>query len=81
MFKHSAGEDILDQIRFSADQGFTAWEDNGAGRRPVDVQNKIGETLDKLGMTMGVFVSFGDFAKNDFVTRTDKEYQDQIRKN
>ena len=80
MFKHSAGEDILDQIRFSADQGFTAWEDNGAGRRPVDVQNKIGETLDKLGMTMGVFVSFGDFAKNDFVTRTDKEYQDEIRR-
>ncbi len=80
MFKHSAGEDILDQIRFSADQGFTAWEDNGAGRRPSDMQDKIGETLDKLGMTMGVFVSFGDFAKNDFVTRTDKEYQDEIRR-
>ena len=80
MFKNSAGEDMLDQIRFSADQGFTAWEDNGAGGRPVDVQNKIGETIDQLGMTMGVFVSFGDFAKNDFVTRTDKEYQDEIRK-
>ena len=80
MFRHSAGEDILDQIRFSADQGFTAWEDNGAGGRPVDVQNQIGETLDRLGMTMGVFVSFGDFAENDFVTRTDKEYQDEIRK-
>ena len=81
MFKNSAGDDILDQIRFSADQGFTAWEDNGAGRRPVDIQNKIGETIDKLGMTMGVFVSFGDFETNDFVTRSDKEYQDEIRKN
>ena len=80
MFKNSAGEDLLDQIRFSADQGFTAWEDNGAGDRPVDLQNKIGETLDQLGMTMGVFVSFGDFDDNDFVTRTDKEYQDEIRK-
>ena len=80
MFQHSAGDDILDQIRFSADQGFTAWEDNGAGRRAVELQNKIGETLNQLGMTMGVFVSFADFDTNDFVTRTDKEYQDEIRK-
>ena len=25
MFKHSAGDDPLDQLRFAADQGFTAW--------------------------------------------------------
>ena len=29
MFRHSAGDDLLDQLRFMADQGFTAFEDNG----------------------------------------------------
>jgi len=56
MFKESAGEDLLDQIRFMADQGFTAFEDNGMMGRPVEVQQQIGDLLEKLGMTMGVFV-------------------------
>ena len=29
MFKHSAGDDLIDQLKFASDQGFTAWEDNG----------------------------------------------------
>ena len=29
MFEASAGKDLTDQLRFAADQGFTAWEDNG----------------------------------------------------
>ena len=36
MFEQSAGKDPLDQIRFMADNGFRAFEDNGmmsAGRR------------------------------------------------
>lgn len=82
MFKESAGEDIIDQIKFSADQGFTAWEDNGAMRRPVELQSKMGQTLQKLGMTMGVFVSFGSASgkESDFVTQTDKEYREGLRK-
>jgi hydroxypyruvate isomerase len=56
MFEQSAGKDLLDQLRFMADQGFTAFEDNGLMKRPVDVQQQIGQTLEKLGMTMGVFV-------------------------
>ncbi len=56
MFKHSAGEDLIDQIKFMADNGFTAFEDNGMMKRDVETQNKIGETLAKLDMTMGVFV-------------------------
>jgi hydroxypyruvate isomerase len=82
MFKESAGEDILDQMKFAADQGFTAWEDNGAMRRPVELQTRMGETLQKLGMTMGVFVSFGSASGKefDFVTQTDKEYREGLRK-
>lgn len=56
MFKHHAGEDLIDQLNFMADQGFTAFEDNGLMGRDITVQTKIGETLAKRGMTMGVFV-------------------------
>ncbi len=56
MFQSSAGADLLDQLRFMADSGFTAFEDNGLMRRPVEVQQQIGDLLAKRGMTMGVFV-------------------------
>lgn len=56
MFKNSAGEDLIDQIKFMADQGFTAFEDNGLMKRDTALQTKIGETLAKLNMNMGVFV-------------------------
>src|SRR5680860_48343 len=55
MFKNSAGDDLIDQIKFMADQGFTAFEDNGMMGREPALQSKIGETLAKLNMTMGVF--------------------------
>ena len=56
MFKHHAGEDPIDQINFMADQGFTAFEDNGMMKRDVTLQTKMGEALAKHNMTMGVFV-------------------------
>lgn len=59
MFKSSAGEDFIDQIKFMADQGFRAIEDNGLLGRPVAEQERIGKTLSQLGMTMGVFVIEG----------------------
>jgi hydroxypyruvate isomerase len=59
MFKHSAGEDLFDQLQFMADNGFMALEDNGMLKRPVETQKKIGETLNKLDMKMGVFVVDG----------------------
>ncbi len=56
MFKNSAGDDLIDQIKFMADQGFTAFEDNGMMGREPAMQEKIGETLADLNMLMGVFV-------------------------
>jgi hydroxypyruvate isomerase len=55
-FRNSAGEDPLDQIRFMADEGFTALEDNGMMNRTPELQQQMGDLLAKLGMTMGVFV-------------------------
>jgi hydroxypyruvate isomerase len=59
MFKNSAGDDLLDQLRFMADSGFMALEDNGLMKRPVEVQQQIGDFLAKREMTMGVFVIDG----------------------
>ena len=56
MFKNSAGDDFIEQIKFAHSMGFRAIEDNGMMGRPVEQQKKIGDTLAKLGMTMGVFV-------------------------
>lgn len=67
MFKHHAGDDPLDQIRFMHDEGFTAFEDNGMRGRPPELQQKIGDLLEKLGMTMGVFVANSNgFGKPSF---------------
>lgn len=56
MFKNLAGDDLIDQLKFMADNGFTALEDNGMMGRTPEMQTKIGETMAKLGMDMGVFV-------------------------
>ncbi len=56
MFRNSAGDNFIDQIKFAYDQGFRAIEDNGMAKRPVEQQQQIGDALAKLGMSMGVFV-------------------------
>ena len=56
MFKHHAGSDPMDQLRFMLEQGFTAFEDNNMKKRDVEVQNKIGAFILKNNMKMGVFV-------------------------
>jgi len=47
----------IEQIAFAADQGFTAWEDNEAGTRPVAEQVAMAKALQQRNMTMGVFVA------------------------
>jgi hydroxypyruvate isomerase len=80
MFENSAGKDLVDQLKFMADEGFTALEDNGMMGRPTDVQAKIGETLAKLGMTMGVFVVDGGDNWKTSLTTGKPEFRDQFLK-
>ena len=56
MFENSAGKDVIDQLKYMNDSGFTAMEDNGMMGRTPEQQSKIGETMAKFGMKMGVFV-------------------------
>lgn len=59
MFKGHSGNDLVDQLKFMADQGFRSLEDNGLLGRSIEDQNRIGNTLEQLGMRMGVFVIDG----------------------
>lgn len=56
MFAAHAGKDFIEQIKWAHDQGFRSIEDNGMMSRTPEMQSKIGDTLAKLGMQMGVFV-------------------------
>jgi hydroxypyruvate isomerase len=68
MFSNHAAN-FIDQIKFMHDQGFRAIEDNGMLKRSKEEQDKIGATLAKLGMTMGVFVvDAGDNWKISYTT-------------
>lgn len=73
MFKHSAGEDPIDQIKFMADQGFTAFEDNSLSNRDASLQRKIGQALADLKMEMGVFVGNWKVRRGDGLAKGDPE--------
>ncbi len=79
MFRHHAGDDPIEQIKFMADQGFTALEDNGMMGRPVELQERIAGEMSRLGMTMGVFVAYAEFGDRTFVHR-DQDVRDMLVK-
>lgn len=69
MFKNHAGDDLIDQLNFMDDAGFKALEDNGLMDKPAETQKKIGNTLAKNGMKMGVFViDAGDNWKTSYAS-------------
>lgn len=57
MFSQHAGEDPISQLEFMADQGFMALEDNEMRKRPIELQQRMADTMARLGMQMGVFVA------------------------
>lgn len=76
MFKNHAGNDPIDQLNFMADQGFTAFEDNGMMKRDIATQTKMGETLAKHNMSMGVFVVDKGGNMNNTLAAGKKEHVD-----
>ena len=80
MFKSHAGEDLVDQLKFAADQGFTAWEDNGMAGRAVEVQERLAQAMSKLGITMGVFVAMADFQNVTFASAKPEAAADIVAK-
>ena len=77
-FKNNGGADFVDQIKYMYDMGFRSIEDNGMLKRPKEQQDKIGSTLAKLGMTMGVFVVDGGDNWKVSYTTGNKEFTDKF---
>ncbi len=69
MFKNLAGDDHIDQMKFMADEGFTAVFDNGLPDKPKELQNKIVKEAERLGLAIGPFAAYAEFKKPTFVTR------------
>jgi len=81
MFKNHAGADEIDQLKFMYDMGFRSLEDNGLMGRTPEMQTKIGDTLAKLGMTMGVFViQYEGFFDKQTMTTGSKEWAETFTK-
>ena len=76
-FNGHAGKDPIDNLKFMADQGFSAMFDNGMMGKPKDLQEKIATEMSRLDMTLGPFVLYADFGVKSFVTR-DKEIRDML---
>ncbi len=80
MFRQLSGKDLIDQLNFAADEGFTAWEDNGMKRRSLDLQNKIAKTMEQRGIQMGVVSALiGIWGKVNFAGNN-KNNRDEILK-
>lgn len=81
MFKNSAGEDLIDQLKFIADTGFHALEDNGMKGRTVETQEAIASEMGRLGMDMGVFVAHKIYWNEPGLVSKDKheEFLSDIR--
>jgi hydroxypyruvate isomerase len=76
MFRAHAGDDFIEQIKFAHSMGFRAIEDNGMMGRTPAMQEKIGNTLSSLGMSMGVFViSFDNWPLSVSMTSGDKTWR------
>ena len=81
MFESMAGKDLIDQIQFMHDQGFRSLEDNGMKNRSKKTQNDIAKKMEKLGMSMGVFVGHKIYWKEPNLTSGDKSLQDEFIEN
>lgn len=77
-FREHAGKDPIDNIKFMADQGFTAMFDNGLMRKPAELQEKIANELARQGMDLGPFVLYADFKTKSFVTQK-QEIKDMLK--
>ena len=80
MFKNLAGDNLIDQLNYIADQGFTAFEDNNLKKRTIDTQNKMSKTMQKRGIEMGVFVAHTIHWKEPNLASGDNSKREQFLK-
>jgi len=76
-FLAHVGSDLIDNIKFAADQGFRGMFDNGLAGKPVDLQVKIANEIEKQEMKLGPFVMGGNDREHPMVLGG-KEARDAI---
>lgn len=77
-FKNLAGDNLIDQLNYIAEQGFTAFEDNNLKKRTVDFQEKMSKTMQKKGLDMGVFVAHTIHWKEPNLASGDKNKREEF---
>ncbi len=78
MFAHSAGADLVDQLRFAAERGFRAWEDNGMKDRPVAEQQRIAAAMERFNLRMGVISATRGTSDQPSFTSDDRTIRDRV---
>jgi hydroxypyruvate isomerase len=78
MFRHSAGDELIDQLKFLHEQGFRALEDNGMKGRDIGTQEKIARQMISTNMTMGVFVAHKIYWSEPNLTSGDKDFREEF---
>ncbi|MCF8713323.1 TIM barrel protein [Joostella atrarenae] len=78
MFKDLAGDDVIDQLNFMADQGFTAFEDNNMRQRPIAEQEAMAKVMQERGITMGVFVAHTIYWTKPNLTSGDEKLRQEF---
>lgn len=78
MFKAHAGADILEQIKFMAQEGFTAFEDNELKSRSIATQEAMATLLKASGMQMGVFVAHKIYWREPNLAGGEQKYRDEF---
>lgn len=78
MFRNSAGDDPVEQLKFAAGEGFTAWEDNGLKGYSVPDQERIAKTMTQVGIQMGIFVASNVDWTNPTLTSGNKDLVDKF---
>ncbi len=68
MFRNHAPDGPMDELKFIADVGFRALEDNRMKDRGVELQSKIAAEMERLDLEMGVFVATVDFQNPTFAS-------------
>jgi len=75
MFPLLAGKDVLDQLRFMADQGFTAFEDNEMRNRSVKLQEAMAKIMVNRKIEMGVLVAHKIYWKEANLASGHEDYR------
>ena len=78
MFEAHAGKDVVDQLQFMADNGFTAFEDNEMRNRPVAEQERMASAMTRLGLQMGVFVAHKIYWKEPNLASGKEEWRKEF---